>query len=516
MADPDLILAIDNGSQSLRALVFDSKGNLLAREALSFDGYRVPHAGWAEQDPDVFWKALCKTCRKLWEEKDIDPKRIAGLAITTQRGTVINLDKSGKPLRPAILWQDQRMTRGLEPVGGWWGLAFKAARLGDTMDYLIASAESNWLRVHQPEIWKQTHKYLLLSGYLTYKLTGRYVDSVGCQVGYFPFDYRRLRWSRSWDWKWQATRIPPEVLVELEEPAAKLGEISEAASAETGIPAGLPLIAAASDKACEVLGSGCLEPHIGSLSFGTSASVNITSKRYLEVIPMLPPYPSGLPGHYCLEVSLFRGFWMVEWFKNSFGRLEKELSAADGLKPEIHLDKMAERVPAGCGGLILQPYWAPGLKEPGPEARGTVIGFNDSHDRTYFYRAVLEGLAYALREGMERIVKKSKKPIVSLRVSGGGSQSDVAMQITADVFGLPATRAHTYETSGLGAAIICSVGLGMHPDFKTAVRQMSRTGEVFEPNEANHRLYDALYREVYLGIYQRMKPLYKNIRRILG
>ena len=207
---------------------------------------------------------------------------------------------------------------------------------------------------------------------------------------------------------------------------------------------------------------------------------------------------------------------MVEWFKNSFGARERELAAKDGGTPESHLDTMAARVPPGCGGLILQPYWSPGIKEPGPEARGSVLGFNDSHDRAYLYRAILEGLAYALREGLERIVKRSGTPIATLRISGGGSQSDVAMQATADIFGLPAARPHTYETSGLGAAMIAAVGLKIHPDFQSAVREMSHIGKVFEPNGANHRMYNELYRGVYLEMYKRLQPLYKRMKRILG
>jgi len=167
-------------------------------------------------------------------------------------------------------------------------------------------------------------------------------------------------------------------------------------------------------------------------------------------------------------------------------------------------------------GLMLQPYWSPGIREPGLEAKGSIIGFGDVHTRAHLYRAILEGLAYALREGKEKIEKRSGTRITRLRVSGGGSQSDAAMQLTADIFGLPAERPHVYETSGLGAAIDCAVGLGLHPDFETAIQAMTRVGQVFEPNPEAHAVYQRLYREVYQRMYARLQPLYRSIREITG
>jgi sugar (pentulose or hexulose) kinase len=167
-------------------------------------------------------------------------------------------------------------------------------------------------------------------------------------------------------------------------------------------------------------------------------------------------------------------------------------------------------------GLVLQPYWSPGVKIPGPEAKGAVIGFGDVHTRAHFYRAILEGLAYALREGGERCQRRSGVPVSEIRVAGGGSQSDAAMQITADVFGMPASRPHVYEASGLGAAIDAAVGAGVHPDFATAVKEMTHIGDTFDPDPKNRAIYDGLYREVYLKMYKRLQPMYQKIRSITG
>ncbi len=516
MENKDLILAIDNGTQSLKALVFDATGAMVAREQVVFEPYFSEYPGWAEQDPGVFWDALCTACQSVFARQEIDKNRIAGVAVTTQRATVINVDKAGAPLRPAILWLDQRKAYGVNPIDGLWGLFFKLAGLSGTLDYFQAETEANWILRNQPRIWDKTEKYLLLSGYLTHRLTGEYVDSVGCQLGYLPFDYKRLRWARSWDWKWRVGPVRPKHLPDLIPPGQPLGQVTLKAANETGIPKGLPVIAAAADKACEVIGSGSLDPSVGCLSYGTTATINVTHKKYVEPIRLLPSYPSAVPDAYSVEVQVFRGFWMVNWFKKEFG-FPEQLEAEDkGLETEMLFERLIDRIPPGSMGLMLQPFWTPGIKSPGPEAKGAIVGFGDVHTRAHMYRSILEGLAYALREGKERIEKKTRTPITSLRVSGGGSQSNSALQLTADVFGLPTSRPHLYETSGLGAAIDASVGLGFHPDFETAVKKMTRMGSLFEPNVANHRLYNELYHKVYLKMYSRLKPLYKKIREITG
>ncbi len=512
---PENILAIDNGTQSVRALLFDPCGKLLAWQRIVIEPYYSTAPGLAEQDPEVFWRAVCEACQGLWAQ-GVDKSSIAAVAVTAQRGTVINVDKQGRPLRPAIIWLDQRRTEGQKPVGGLWGAAFAVAGAAETVAYLQAEAEANWIRVNQPKVWGETHKYLFLSGYLTYRLIGQFVDSVSCQVGYVPFDYKSMTWAKKWDWKWQAVPMDKGLLPELKPVASHLGQITAEAASATGIPQGLPLIATAADKAAEVLGAGCLESHIGCLSYGTTATINTTHKKYVEVIPLIPPYPAAVPAAYNLEVGINRGYWMVTWFKQEFGLREQTLADERKIEPEALFDELVRAVPPGSDGLVLQPYWSPGLRFPGPEARGAVIGFSDIHTRAHLYRAILEGLAYALREASERMSKRSGVPITELRVAGGGSQSDAALQLTADVFGMPASRPHVYEASGLGAAMDAAVGAGLHADFPTATREMTHIRDTFEPDKNTHARYDDLYHGVYMNMYDRLKPLYQFMRNVSG
>jgi len=187
-----------------------------------------------------------------------------------------------------------------------------------------------------------------------------------------------------------------------------------------------------------------------------------------------------------------------------------------GVPPEALFDDLIRDTPPGSMGLLLQPTWSPGIRIPGPEAKGAIIGFGDVHTRAHLYRAILEGLAYALREGGERAARRAKAPLRELRVSGGGAQSPAAVQLTADIFGLPTGRPHTHETSGLGAAIDATVGLGIHGTFSSAVAEMTHVAETVDPDRIRHELYDDLYERVYRRMYGRLKPLYEEIREITG
>jgi sugar (pentulose or hexulose) kinase len=510
----DLLLAIDNGTQSVRALVFDAQGTLVARSRVPIDDYVVANPGWHEYDPRAFWNKACEACRSVLTAHPELRDRIAGVAVTTQRGTVVNVDRNGDPLRAAITWLDQRKSPVSPAVSPMMQAAFRVAGARRTVAYFQREAESNWIAACEPDVWERTHKYLLLSGYLNYCLTGAFVDSIGSQVGYLPFDFRALAWAKRSDWKWQALSISPEKLPALVAPGTIVGELTARAAQETGIAPGTPVAAAAADKACEVLGAGCTEPSMACLSYGTTATINVTSPRYFEASPLVPPYPAALPGAYDAEVQIFRGYWMVSWFKDQFGWLEREAAARTGIAPESLFDELVASVPPGAMGLTLQPFWSPGLKMP--EAKGAIVGFGDVHNRAHVYRAILEGVAYALRDGKERLEARGKVSISSLRVCGGGSQSDAALQLTSDIFGLPASRPHVYEASGLGAAIDAAVALRLHPDFATAVAVMSHAGATFEPNREHQQLYEALYRRVYRRMYDRLKPLYEEIREITG
>jgi sugar (pentulose or hexulose) kinase len=516
MTKPTYFLAIDNGTQSIRAMIFDQQGTLVAKSKVDIEPYFADQPGWAEQEAEYFWSSLCQACNQLWPMLDFPREEIKAVSITTQRATAVTMGADHKPVRPAISWLDQRAVETKPELGAFESALMSLVKAKSFVDMVHQQAEANWIAQEQPQLWQQVDKFLLLSGYQTFRLTGQYTDAVASQVGYIPFDFKTLGWASKNDWKWRAVCITPQMLPELKPAGEALGYISQAAADESGIPAGLPLIASGSDKACEVLGTGCLDAETGSLSYGTMATLNITSDKYLEAIAYHPAYPGVMPNSYNVEMMVERGYWMVSWFKQEFGLHEQTIADQTGVAPETLFDELLEAVPAGSMGLTLQPYWGGGTNHAGPEAKGAIVGFTDAHTRAHLYRAMIEGLTYALREGKELLEKRSGTALKRLVISGGGSQSDQVMQITADIFGMAVERPHTYETSGLGAAMAAAVGTGVYSDFPTAVAQMSHVADRFEPQPDNQAIYQALYNDVYKKMYRHLKPTYEAIRSITG
>lgn len=508
----DLLLALDCGTQSLRALVFDYHGNLIEKTKIPLE-YQHPYPGWGEQKPEYFWERLCEATQTLWDKNHTLRDRILAVSLTTQRGTVVNVDQKGNSLRPAITWFDQRQVENIKPIP-YWNWIFRLIGMRETIQFFQKQIEASWIYQNQPEIWNQTYKYLLLSGYLTFKLTGKFIDSVASQVGYLPFDYKKQKWASKYDWKWKLVPLSLQQLPELIEPGQVLGTITKQTAQETGIPEGLSVIAAGADKACETLGCGVIDDSSIHLSFGTTATANMITPFYKEAIPFIPPYPSVIPKYYSIEIQLFRGFWLITWFKNQFAHSEEVESKQRNCTVEEILEERIQKIPPGSDGLILQPYWSPGIRIPGPEAKGAIIGFSDWHNKYHLYRAILEGIAYSLREGTERIEKKLKKRVQRISVGGGGSNSKIALQITANVFNRVVEKPKISEASGLGAAMIAAYGMKIYPNLQETVRNMYTKGEEIYPDSKTHLLYDKIYHKVYLKVYKNLKPLYWELKKI--
>ena len=512
--DNKSILAIDCGTQSLRAILFSQKGEMLARVQIEYEPYFSEYPGWAEQDPELYWESLVKACQKL---KQSNPKlfgSIAGVGVTTQRATMVNVDAKGIPLRPAIVWMDQR---GAEPVWGQNGIlnfGLKIAGLKKKIADIQIQGKCNWIMQNQPEIWEKTHKYLQTSGFLNFRLTGEFADSVASQIGHLPFDYKKQVWANKYKLSQQLFPIEKDKLPFLVQPGDKLGTITLQSSKQTGIKQGTPVIACGSDKGCETLGAGVISSKMASLSFGTTATVQTLSDRYIEPIKYLPAYPASVPGHYNPEVEIFRGFWMITWFKKEFAHKEVEKAEKMGIPAEEVLNQCLERTEPGAMGLVVQPYWGAGLDHP--DAKGAMIGFGDVHKKDHIYRAVIEGLGFALFEGMERIQKKAGLKLEKAAVSGGASQSNEICRIMADIFNIPMEKGQTHETSGLGAAILVAKGLGWFSTLDEAVDNMVHVKNIFEPDEKNVQIYRELYSRVYSKMYSALEPLYSQIREITG
>jgi len=510
----ELILSIDCGTQSLRTLLFNSQGALLEKVRIEYEPYFSLRTGWAEQDSEILWQSLCQATKALKEKRPDLTEKIAGIGVTTQRNSMVNVDQEGRPLRPVITWLDQRKAKKVYTPRGLMKLIYKSVGMAEAIAKVQRDGKCNWIRQYQPDVWEKTYKYLQVSGFLNFRLTGEFRDSVASQIGHLPVNYKKMAWARKRDLTFSMFPVEPEKLPELIQPSEAIGTISVQASQQTGLPEGIPVIACGSDKGCETIGMGVVNEKAASLSFGTTATIQTTSKRYYEPIRFMPPYPAPIPGHYNPEVEIFRGYWMITWFKNEFAHKEVLEAETQEVPVEVVLNGLLEGVPPGSMGLLVQPYWGPGLKNP--SAKGAIIGFGDVHTRAHVYRAVIEGLGYALLDGLHKIQEAGHFEVERVAVSGGASQSDEICQISTDIFDLPLARGRTYETSCLGAAVVTSVGLGMHRSFDVAISEMVKYDKVFEPDPRNAAVYRRLFERVYRKIFKALRPLYREIREITG
>ncbi|HPD80919.1 MAG TPA: FGGY-family carbohydrate kinase [Spirochaetales bacterium] len=514
MKNIQTLMSIDCGTQSLRVLIYSPSGEQLFCEKINYTPYFSVKPGYAEQNPDVWWKSLCIAVQKAKQTVPELFMNLRGVTVTTQRDTVLVVDTEGNAIRPAILWLDNRKVNPPYIPHGTERLLLKLVHMEEAVYKTQEAGKTNWIRYYEPEVWDKTYKVLLLSGYLTKKLCGEFVDSVASQIGHIPFDYKKQCWASSSHRTMKMFPIEPEKLPKLVKPGSVIGTIQQQASIETGLPYGLPVVASGSDKGCETIGMGVLDETMVSLSFGTTATVQTTSKHYREPIRFMPSYPAALPDFFNPEVEIFRGYWMITWFKNQFAYNEVLEAESNGTSPEVILNKHLSNTSPGSFGLMMHPFWTAGLENP--SLKGALIGFGDIHERSHVYRAIIEGLAYGLREGIESIERVSGKTVTIAAASGGASQADEICQITADILNKPIVRGATPEASGLGAAMCCAAGIGWYDSVHDAVRAMKHHAVYFEPQKQYVDLYNNLYAKVYKKMSSTLLPLYEAIREIVN
>ena len=508
-----LVLTIDFGTQSLRTALINKAGEIEAIVKRKYNPvYISTGKGYAEQDPDFYFDNLLIALTELASKNKDKLERIKGSTISTFRDSSVQLDKDYKPVRKSILWLDQRLAKAEEKLPFGYSALFSLVGMKDTIKLNRSRTMAHWLKENEPETWNKTEKYVNISTYLTYKLTGKLEDSCANLTGHYPINFKKRIWWGEKALKGVIFGIPKRMLFPLKQPGEVIGEFTDEVCEKTGLPKGIKLYASGSDKACETLGLGALSKEIGAISYGTASTIEVSNKKYHEPEPFLPAYPAAVPNWYNMEVQIYRGYWMLSWFSKNFASELIDEAKLQEMAVEEILNKQLSQIPPGSDGLVLQPYWGPGLRRP--LAKGGISGFSDVHTRAHVCRAMIEGIAYALKEGLEGIEKSQRHKVKELMISGGGSQSDAICQITADIFNLPVSRVQTYETTSLGAAISVFVALKEFDSVEIAMKEMSHKTQTFTPNPDAARTYDDLYRKVYLKMFPRLKNIYKDINHL--
>ena len=506
-------MTFDFGTQSVRASIFDCRGECLALESHKYEpAYVSPKPGYAEMDPASYFDCLCLCTKRLAESYPDLIKRVEGIELDCFRDSAVLLDKDHNVIRPMILWLDSRMAKCAEPLPFAHKVLFKAIGKTAAISANRRRSMANWIKENEPENYAKIDKYVSISTYFIYRLTGNLQDSPSDFTGHYPLDYKKKQWypHAHKHIQGQIFGLRSEHLVNLVDTQGVLGEITEEAAKLTGLPRGIKIYAGGSDKSCETLGCGVTDNSLAAVSLGTACTIETVTKKYMGPQPFLPAYPSIQKDVYNLDVQIYRGFWMINWFLKEFGAYKIDDLVTSEVNSEDY-DKRLDELEPGSGGLILQPYWGSPLEHP--EVKGAIVGFSDYTTKLHVYKAMIEGIGFELRLAKENFEKKVKHPFKAIRISGGGARSDEICQLYADLFGVPVERVQTVETSSLGAAIGGFLSLGVYKDAQEAVSKMVRVTKRFEPRPEKTAAYDKIYAGAYKDLYKSLKKTYKFLFR---
>lgn len=463
------LLAIDSGSQSTKVSVVDERGTVHASAQRALRPYDTPAPGQVVHPDDDIWDSIAATTAEALRRFPGGLADLAGVGLCTIRFCRVLLDDEGRLVEPVLSWMDDRVQRPHDPTD-------------DRVAHVTAS-----------------------SGYVTQRLTGRWVDSYASYRGTWPIDPRTAAWSTD-PAAYDATGMPRHLLPDLVAPGDLLGTVTASAAAVTGIPAGLPVFATANDKAVEALGCGLHDEDSVLLSLGTYIAAMTTGTS--------PEPGSGgywvnfgsTPGEYLLEShGIRRGMWTVSWVRDLVSGRTAPGSWEESRALEEALNAEASRVPPGCDGLLALLDWLPPADVP--HRRGALLGFDGRQGRAHVYRSILEGIALTMVGHVTRMERELGRTFERLLVAGGGSRSDLMMQILADVFERPACRSTVADAAGLGAAVCASVGAGVHPDWGTARASMVHPGRAFAPDPVRAATYREL-RRTYSRLAELTEPVF--------
>ncbi len=479
--------------------MLDLRGNLCAVCQAEYSLHHI-RPTWVEQDPEDWWRATCHAVREALAKVPDGRERVLGLAVSSQAPTLLPLDRSGRPLRPAMIWMDRRAeaeaARLIELVG-----AEEIYRItGNRPDVFYVAPRLLWLRNHEPDVLRRTWHFVQVNGYVNYRLTGRLAMDPSHAVLLQMRNYATGEWSEA---LCSACDVEPAQFPEVMEGHRVLGEVTGEAAAATGLRAGTPVMVGALDSPAAALEAGVAEPGIAVEMTGTSTVLIIPNDRGLTE-PAMIAMPHTLPGIHLLLAAMVSSGGCLRWFRDQLGQPEVQAAREDGTDAFELLTRQAAQVRPGSDGAIFLPYMM-GERSPlwNTNARGVFFGLSLATGKGALVRAILEGAAFALRHNVE-VALRAGAEVREMRSVGGCSRSDVWNRIKADVLGLPVVLPRTSAGSPYGAAILAGMGAGAFPDIRKSLIEIVQVARRFEPDRANHERYTQIY-GVFRDIYDHLK-----------
>jgi xylulokinase len=487
------ILGVDVGTGGTRAVLIDGTGKVIAARTSEHKPFASPQTGWAEQDPHDWWRATCAAIRDVMQATGTTAQDIAAVGFSGQMHGAVLLDSEGNVLRPALIWCDQRTADeaaeltaqlGEERIIAW---TCNPALTNFTLTKLL------WVRKHEPHLFERFRTMLLPKDYVRYRLSGKYGMDMADASGTLLLDVAHRRWSAEMA---KATGIAETCLPPLFESPDVCATVSEEGAKATGLLQGTPLVAGAGDQAAGAVGLGIVRPGAVHATIGTSGVVfAATDRPALDPKGRLHTFCHAIPGRWhVMGVTQAAGL-SLRWFRDNFGT-----ATQDNRDPYDRLSDEAWDVPPGCDGVLWAPYLM-GERTPhlDPQARAALVGLAASHTRGYVVRAILEGVAFSLRDSFS-IFEEMKVPVSTIRLGGGGARSQLWRQIQADVYAHAVQIVEAEEGAAYGAALLAGVGAGVWSSVDSSCEVAVRVACEVQPRAANvgvmQKQYDA-FRRVY-------------------
>jgi xylulokinase len=483
--NPPYLLGIDAGTSCCKVILINLKGESLIQTRSNYPTF-YPQSGWVEQNPEDWYRATCLGVRNCLETAGVSAQAIAGLSICGPAHTAALLDSYGQLVRPAILWSDRRslkQTEWLEHNHGEliFAQTYQPVNPSWTLAHLL------WIRNIEPDVWEQVDRLLIQKDYLTYRLTGQFgtdpYDALGTQL----LHAGNLAWSSE---ICDLLGLSDNFLPPIRQASEVLGRLTEHAARDTGLVAGTPVAVGSGDSVVEALGVGVVDPGQGLVKLATSGAVNLVTQE-AHPNPHTMTYYHIVPGRWYTVSATSTGASSADWFSRSLNL------RAGSLEGFTALEQLAGQVEPGSDGLIFHPYLH-GERAPHWDARlrGDFIGLTIRHNQSHFARAVLEGVAYSLRDCYEMLASTGLE-IQEFHLLGGGARSLLWAQIVADVFGVR-LQVHMDEAAAHGAAMVAGIAVGLLEDYADS-QNLSLPAHLIEPNEESFDLYQkmfTIYREV--------------------
>ncbi len=497
------LLGIDVSTTSTKALIIDPSGQVVSSASTPL-ALSTPKPLWSEQDPADWWQGTASSIRQALEQAALDGGAIDAIGLTGQMHGLVLLDEAGDVLRPAILWNDQRTGQQCDTIRERLGKDRLIQITGNDALTGFTAPKILWVQEEEPDIWSKVRHILLPKDYIRLKLTGEYAMDRAGGAGTLLFNLKERSWSRV---VLDALEIDQSLLPPTYEGPDVTGTISAAAAQATGLQEGTPVVGGGGDQAAQAVGVGAVEPGITALTVGTSGVVFApTPSPLIEPEGRLHAFCHAVPGQWHFMGVMLSAAGSLQWYR-------------DTIAPEVDFDTLvgeAAQVAPGAEGLLFLPYLT-GERTPYPDplARGAWVGLTVRHTRAHMTRAVLEGVAFGLKDSFTLIQNAGLGEVKQVRVSGGGARSPIWRQIMADVLESELVSVNTTEGAAYGAALLAGVGSGLWADVPSACQSVIHVTDTIAPNEQVTGRYKVFY-EHYQALYPALADEFRSIANTVG